>query len=62
VRIGMKRPDAFVALYAMSSCCLLIDPASGGDVVMRAARERRRAALFSLHSALWKLGEHGGAR
>jgi S-formylglutathione hydrolase FrmB len=43
VRIGMKRPDAFVALYAMSSCCLLIDPASGGDVVMRAARERAGA-------------------
>ena len=40
VRIGMKRPDVFGALYAMSSCCLLIDPASGGDVVMRAARER----------------------
>jgi S-formylglutathione hydrolase FrmB len=40
VRIGMKRPDKFGALYAMSSCCLLIDPARGGDVVMRAARER----------------------
>jgi len=38
VRIGMKRPDVFGALYAMSSCCLLIDPARGGDVVMRAAR------------------------
>ena len=25
VRIGMKRPDAFGALYAMSSCCLLQD-------------------------------------
>lgn len=44
VRIGMKRPDAFGALYAMSSCCLLIDPARGGDVVMRAARERAAAA------------------
>jgi S-formylglutathione hydrolase FrmB len=40
VRIGMKRPDAFAALYAMSSCCLLIDPARGGDAVMRAASER----------------------
>jgi enterochelin esterase-like enzyme len=39
-RIGMKRPDVFSALYAMSSCCLLIDPARGGDAVMRAARER----------------------
>jgi enterochelin esterase-like enzyme len=43
-RIGMKRPDVFGALYAMSSCCLLIDPARGGDVVMRAARERAAAA------------------
>jgi enterochelin esterase-like enzyme len=44
LRIGMKRPDVFGALYAMSSCCLLIDPASGGDAVMRAARERAGAA------------------
>jgi enterochelin esterase-like enzyme len=43
VRIGMKRPDVFGALYAMSSCCLLIDPSRGGDVVMRAARERAAA-------------------
>jgi enterochelin esterase-like enzyme len=43
VRIGMKRPDAFAALYAMSSCCLLIDPARGGDPIMRAARERAGA-------------------
>jgi enterochelin esterase-like enzyme len=40
VRIGMKRPDVFGALYAMSSCCLLIDPARGGDAIMRAARDR----------------------
>jgi S-formylglutathione hydrolase FrmB len=40
VRIGMKKPGVFAALYAMSSCCLLIDPAQGGDAVMRAARER----------------------
>lgn len=40
VRIGMKQPGVFAALYAMSSCCLLIDPARGGDAVMRAARER----------------------
>lgn len=26
VRIGMKRPEAFSALYAMSSCCLFQDP------------------------------------
>jgi S-formylglutathione hydrolase FrmB len=43
MRIGMKRPDTFAALYAMSSCCLLIDPAGGGDAVMRAARERAGA-------------------
>jgi enterochelin esterase-like enzyme len=43
VRIGMKRPAVFGALYAMSSCCLLIDPARGGDAVMRAARERAAA-------------------
>jgi S-formylglutathione hydrolase FrmB len=43
MRIGMKRPDAFGALYAMSSCCLLIDPAQGGDAVMRAASERADA-------------------
>jgi enterochelin esterase-like enzyme len=34
-RIGMKRPDVFGALYTMSSCCLLIDPARGGDPVTR---------------------------
>jgi S-formylglutathione hydrolase FrmB len=43
MRIGMKRPDVFGALYAMSSCCLLIDPARGGDAVMRGARERAAA-------------------
>lgn len=26
VRIGMKRPEAFSALYAMSSCCLMNNP------------------------------------
>jgi len=26
VRIGMKRPDAFSVLYAMSSCCLMNNP------------------------------------
>jgi enterochelin esterase-like enzyme len=43
MRIGMKKPDVFAALYAMSSCCLLIDPTQGGDAVMRAAREREAA-------------------
>jgi enterochelin esterase-like enzyme len=26
IRIGMKRPDVFSVLYAMSSCCLMNDP------------------------------------
>ncbi len=47
VRIGMKRPNVFTALYAMSSCCLLIDPANGGDAVMRAARGRDNAQAAS---------------
>lgn len=29
LRIAMKRPGVFAALYAMSSCCLLIDPTAG---------------------------------
>jgi enterochelin esterase-like enzyme len=29
IRIGMKHPEAFGALYAMSSCCLMNDPAQG---------------------------------
>jgi enterochelin esterase-like enzyme len=30
IRIGMKQPSAFAALYAMSSCCLMNDPAARG--------------------------------
>src|SRR5215208_3855744 len=30
MRIGMKQPSAFAALYAMSSCCLMNDPAARG--------------------------------
>jgi S-formylglutathione hydrolase FrmB len=29
MRVGMKQPSAFAALYAMSSCCLMNDPAAG---------------------------------
>jgi len=29
MRIGMKHPEVFSALYAMSSCCLMNDPARG---------------------------------
>jgi enterochelin esterase-like enzyme len=30
MRIGMKQPGAFAAMYAMSSCCLMNDPAARG--------------------------------
>jgi S-formylglutathione hydrolase FrmB len=30
MRVGMKQPGAFAALYAMSSCCLMNDPATRG--------------------------------
>ena len=30
MRIGMKQPSSFTALYAMSSCCLMNDPAARG--------------------------------
>jgi enterochelin esterase-like enzyme len=30
MRIGMKQPAAFAALYAMSSCCLMNDPGARG--------------------------------
>jgi enterochelin esterase-like enzyme len=30
MRIGMKQPGSFAALYAMSSCCLMNDPAARG--------------------------------
>lgn len=38
MRIGMKRPDVFGALYAMSSCCLMNDPARQGARGAGAAR------------------------
>lgn len=47
LRIGMKQPATFMALYAMSSCCLMNDPGAGrgagagargsGDGVLRGA-------------------------
>ena len=30
MRVGMKQPASFAALYAMSSCCLMNDPAARG--------------------------------
>ncbi len=49
MRIGMKQPAAFAALYAMSSCCLMNDPAARGAGPGRAATRpdaatRRHAA------------------
>ena len=50
LRIGMKQGHAFGALYAMSSCCLMNDPAAGrggaagrGDVGRGAAPQGRGA-------------------
>ena len=47
MRIGMKHPEVFSALYAMSSCCLMNDPARGrgagrgrGDAPAAAAPDR----------------------
>ena len=36
LRVGMKQPSAFAALYAMSSCCLMNDPAAGRGAGARA--------------------------
>jgi S-formylglutathione hydrolase FrmB len=43
MRIGMKRPGVFGALYAMSSCCLMNDAAQFRDAVLSALRERAAA-------------------
>jgi enterochelin esterase-like enzyme len=41
LRIGMKQANAFGALYAMSSCCLMNDPAAGrGGAAGRGDAER----------------------
>ena len=51
MRIGMKQGHAFGALYAMSSCCLMNDPAAGrggaagrGDAAGRGAAPQGRGA------------------
>jgi S-formylglutathione hydrolase FrmB len=44
MRVGMKQPAAFVALYAMSSCCLMNDPAGRGAAPARGAGDGRGAA------------------
>lgn len=40
MRIGMKRPGVFGALYAMSSCCLMNDPAGFREAVLSELRDR----------------------
>lgn len=37
IRIGMKRPDVFSALYAMSSCCLMNNPQPPGQAKQASA-------------------------
>lgn len=50
-RIGMKHPEVFSSLYAMSSCCLMNDPARGGDAVLRARGNAARPAEGAAPSA-----------
>jgi len=40
MRIGIKRPGVFGALYAMSSCCLMNDARQFRDAVLGALRDR----------------------
>lgn len=44
MRIGMKRPNAFAALYAMSSCCLMNDPAGRGAAARDTGAGREQSA------------------
>jgi len=62
VRIGMKRPDAFSALYAMSSCCLmnnpqqLLPPRPGRQAAPNAGTPKDGGALanaLSAQAAAW---------
>jgi enterochelin esterase-like enzyme len=47
MRVGMKRPETFLAMYAMSSCCLLNDPGAargaGAGAAPAAARGNGQA-------------------
>ena len=44
MRVGMKQPGAFAALYAMSSCCLMNNPAGRGAGAREGAPARGDAA------------------
>jgi S-formylglutathione hydrolase FrmB len=62
-RIGMKRPDVFASLYALSSCCLMNDPAgfaqraaaapNGSDASGSAARRTPFANVAKAEAAAW---------
>ena len=58
LRIGMKRPDVFSSLYAMSACCLLNDPValSGGG------RGRGAGTATSASTSTDTAGRNSGAR
>lgn len=53
MRIGMKHPETFGALYAMSSCCLMNDPARGGEQPARQGRGGGFANALSAQAAAW---------
>jgi enterochelin esterase-like enzyme len=48
VRIGMKRPDVFSALYSMSACCLAPIPPPGPEVARKAEQLASPADLVPL--------------
>jgi S-formylglutathione hydrolase FrmB len=54
LRIGMKQPGAFGALYAMSSCCLMEDPAPARGAGRRSgARGNAPASMVPAQAAAW---------
>ncbi len=64
IRVGMKHPEVFSALYAMSSCCLMNNPAlpppapaQGNSAKAPSAEEKRMAGAFanvmSAQAAAW---------
>ena len=57
MRVGMKQAGSFAALYAMSSCCLMNDPAAGRAAGARAdapsGRGNGLANALSAQAAAW---------
>lgn len=62
MRIGMKQPQVFGSLYAMSSCCLMNNPAAGRGAA--AAQSKGKQASFAngkqAAAAKGKAGRGGG--